>query len=372
MLGKHELALDTFCEVYDLLKPWRDFEFWDFANHTPVKDGIYLIGREQFRRNIKRIRELAETNYCHIILSNPHEGSATLKGLCQQLNISDLVEEGRILLIGGGNMEPGYPCLQYDSFLPKVLDYVENIQAIDNIRQITNKPYKFLFLNGRARSHRKYLIESFKTTGLLNSALWTNLDTSLSGHKEIQYIHQGQDLLLVPGEIQYLPQEYEIDRYQPSETNVAYVKYNLFNNEWGEIYLKTKLYQDTYFSLVTETVFDYPYSFRTEKIWKPIAIGHPFIAVANYGYYRDLHNLGFKTFGHVIDESFDLIQNNQKRIERIAQIIEDLCQQDLDQFSKECYNVCKYNQQHLAEMRLQVRKEFPDRFFQFIKKYINE
>ena len=101
-------------------------------------------------------------------------------------------------------------------------------------------------------------------------------------------------------------------------------------------------------------------------------MGHPWIAVANYGYYRDMHNLGFQTFGHVIDESFDLIENNQDRLERVSQLVRDLCQQDLASFLKECYNVCKYNQQHLAEMRIKVRAEFPERFRQFMTKYINE
>jgi len=121
--------------------------------------------------------------------------------------------------------------------------------------------------------------------------------------------------------------------------------------------------------VVTETVFDYPYSFRTEKIWKPIAMGHPWIAVANAGYYRDMRRLGFRTFDSAIDESFDTIENNQDRIERIAQVIEDLCSQDLESFLKECYNTCKYNQQHLAEMRVRVREEFPNRFRQFIQQH---
>ena len=85
-----------------------------------------------------------------------------------------------------------------------------------------------------------------------------------------------------------------------------------------------------------------------------------------------MHNLGFQTFGHVIDESFDLIENNQDRLERVSQLVKDLCQQDLVSFLNECYNVCKYNQQHLAEMRIKVRAEFPKRFRQFMTKYINE
>ena len=89
--------------------------------------------------------------------------------------------------------------------------------------------------------------------------------------------------------------------------------------------------------------------------------------MANRGFYRDLHNMGFQTFGHVIDESFDLIDHSQERIERIAQVVEDLCQQDLASFYAECYNVCKYNQQHYAEYRHKVPQEFPQQFQQFIE-----
>jgi hypothetical protein len=171
--------------------------------------------------------------------------------------------------------------------------------------------------------------------------------------------------------LHYLNPIYEVDEYSNNinSSNEGFVKYALFNNNWGEIYLKAEPYIDTYFSLVTETVFNYPYSFRTEKTWKPIAIGHPFIIASNAGYYRDLHQLGFKTFGHLIDESFDTIDNNQERLERIASVVEDLCQQDLPSFLAAAKETCKYNQQHLAEVSIQVRQEFPQRFRQFIQRY---
>jgi hypothetical protein len=140
----------------------------------------------------------------------------------------------------------------------------------------------------------------------------------------------------------------------------------LFGKDWGDIYIEPRAYKDTYFSLVTETVFEYTHSFRTEKLWKSVAMGHPWIVVSNAGFYREMHNLGFQTFGHVIDESFDTIDNDQDRIERISQVVEDLCSQDLASFLEECYTVCKYNQQHLLGCRAQWRKEFPDRFQQFI------
>lgn len=349
MQKPYKLILDTFCEVYDLLKDYADGVFWDLTKHDIVPGAVYLVGRKQTLENSQLIRQLVESDAIKVIISNPHEGSSTLIGLCQQTGLIDLVQEKKIRLLGGGDMGTEYHYLQFDSFLPKLLDYQENQQAaalVDNIYTADNKPYKFLFLNGRGRRHRQALLARLQP--VLDQSIWTNLDP-------------------VAGPVRVLPPEYEFGRYQNNQVQTpGYVKYELFNNEWGEIYLEPRPYVDTYFSLVTETVFDYPYSFRTEKIWKPICIGHPWIAVANQGFYRDLHRLGFKSFGHVIDESFDAVDNNNDRLERIAQIVEDLCQQNLAEFLAECYTVCKYNQQHLAEMSICVRQEFPDRFFQFI------
>ena len=362
MINDYKLILDTHCEVYDLLTPRADGEFWNFQEHIAdnklIPGAIYVIGRQQFSINIPLIRQLVTDNIIKVILSNPSEGSEPLEHHCTDIyHVDDLIKSKHLLLIGGGDMEATWPCLQYDAFLPKILDYEENVTVISTSEEIYttyDKPYKFLFLNGRGRHHRFYLLRRFNNNDLLNNCLWTNLD-----------IANG-----IP--IQYLPIQYEVDQFQKNYNVVTtdqFVKHTLFNNIWGEIYLNSAPYTDTYFSLVTETVFNYPYSFRTEKIWKPVAIGHPWIAVANCGYYRDMHNLGFQTFRHVIDESFDRIEHNQDRLERIATVVEDLCQQDLVKFLEECYTVCKYNQQHLAEMRIKVRKDFPDRFFQFIEQY---
>jgi hypothetical protein len=87
---------------------------------------------------------------------------------------------------------------------------------------------------------------------------------------------------------------------------------------------------------------------------------------SNPEYYRDLHNLGFRTFGHLIDESWDSITDNQQRIERIVATVEDLCRQDLSSFLQAAEDTCKYNQLLLAEQRQQVRSNFPNQFLEYI------
>jgi hypothetical protein len=354
MLGNRRLLVDAFCEVREFTKDYQDAEFFDFALETVEPGAIYLLSRQQFTANIERIKELATTQTIIPVLGNPAEGSETMLQQIKALGIIDLVQQGKILLVVGGHMQADIPVLYHENFLPKILDYQENIQAIRDyqICYTTDRPYKFLFLNGRARPHRRELLQQLES--VLPQAIWSNLDST----------HGNPIKLLEP--------RYEFDFYQNNTglSQQGFVKYQLFNNNWGEIYLNSAPYLDTYFSLVTETVFDYPYSFRTEKIWKPVAIGHPFIVASNCGYYRDLHQLGFQTFGHVIDESFDLIENNRDRLARIADIVQDLCQQDLASFLTECYNTCKYNQQHLAEMQTQIREKFPTRFAQFVQQYL--
>jgi hypothetical protein len=351
MLGNRKLIVDAFCEVREFTRAWQDEEFYNFKDHSVVPGAIYLISRQQFADNVIQLRQLAEQGTILPILGNPAEGSETMLNQLRGLGIVELVQQNQILVVTGGYLQPDLPSLYYENFLPKILDYTENIESAEKYWQewSISRPYKFLCLNGRGRRHRCQLLSGL--SDMLDQALWTNLDSAA-------------------GKIKLLDPKYEFDFYKQNTNldHTGYVKYALFNNDWGEIYLNPLAYLDTYFSLVTETVFEYPYSFRTEKIWKPIAIGHPFIVVSNAGYYRDLHQLGFKTFGHVIDESFDKIENNQERLLRIITIVKDLCRQDLSAFITETQEVCKYNQQLLAELTPQIRNQFPQQF----EKFVNE
>jgi hypothetical protein len=346
MLGNRKVIVDSFCEVKEFTGSFEDDRFFDFLDHNIVPGAIYIISRQTFHKNIELIRQLAEDNVILPVLGNPAEGSDTILSQILTLNISHCVKQRQIAIIAGGDLQSDLPCLWFENFLPKILDYDENLEAIQLYQQgwTDQRPYKFLFLNGRGRLHRRTLMS--RLNHLLPDAIWSNLDAKPE--------HP----------IRLLDPKYEFDFYKNNTnlTHTGFIKHDLFNQEWGEIYLNPAPYIDTYFSLVTETVFEYPHSFRTEKIWKPIAIGHPFVAVSNAGYYRDLRELGFRTFDGLIDESFDSIQDNQQRLERIAQEVEWLCQQDLAKFVQESYNICKYNQELLAQLRVTTRRELPDRY----------
>jgi hypothetical protein len=375
MLDNRRLVIDTTIEIHSLLKPYSAETFCDFTTVESTPSSVYVFGRQQLLDHKQRIIDMANSEMYTMVFCNVTEGSWTLQSQVQMLGIESLIQDCKILLIAGGEQQTDYPYIQHDHFLIEILNYESNLTEMTRITEIFDKkqkPYKFLFLNGRARPHRKYLYERFQQQGILEQSLWTMLDSRPSINSNFVLFDGNKDLMSTNSELQWLPKQYEVTRYKdatinPGPPNRTFVKPDLFTNTWGEIYLQAEPYIDTYFSLVTETVVEQPWPFRTEKIAKPLMMGHPFIVATSPGYYQDLHRLGFRTFGHVIDESFDRIENHQDRMDRIITIVQDLCQQNLDSFLKECYTVCKYNQQHLQELSPRLQAEFPEKFFNLIR-----
>lgn len=374
MLNGRNLIVDTLAEQYDLFRDRITDEFWDFSAHEPIPNSIYVLGRQQTLENLTKFKAMAEDPNYVMVFGNSAEGSGTLFDQLQVLGLIDLVLQKKVLIISGGDMHHEYAYLLHDHFLIRILEYPENIEAMGRMHQIfhrAEKPYDFLFLNGRVRPHRKYLWERLRMEGLINKSLWTMLDGRKAGSKQYRLLENGRDIMDTNTPIRSLGPKYEVNRYRHVQLDDSnqnqYAKFSLFGTEWGEIYLELAPYMDTYFSLVTETVMDPPQSFRTEKIAKVLAVGHPWICASNHGFYRDLKKLGFKTFGHLIDESFDQITDSQERLDRIVEVTKDLCKQGPRSFMLAAEDVCKYNQQHLVELVPTLKASFLPRFESFIK-----
>ena len=374
MHNGRKLVSDTFSDVYGLLEPWIDHGFWDFGTFDPEPGSICVVGRHQAVQYTDHLKSLCDRD-CVMVFANTAEGSETQLSVLRMLGLEDLVRSGRLLLLSGGRMSSEYTCLLHEHFLVRVVAYEDNIRAMSRIQEIfskTSKPYQFLFLNGRARPHRKYLWHRFDERGLLHRSIWSMMEGRGLSNRSLHLHRDGVDIMAEHVASRSVPAQYEVERYRDRSqvvTDHHNIKFDVFDNEWGEIYIESAPYIDTYFSVVTETILEGTHSFFTEKIAKPLAQGHPWIAATNSGFYRDLRALGFRTFDHVIDESFDSIHDDQSRMDRIVDTVTDLCQQDLDGFLAACEDTCKYNQQQLLEVARQENQLFPERFFQFIDQH---
>ena len=76
--------------------------------------------------------------------------------------------------------------------------------------------------------------------------------------------------------------------------------------------------------VVTETVFAGRRHHLTEKTFKPICLGMPFVMVGTAGSLEYLRSYGFKTFDGIWDESYDLETDDDKRLVMIADLLKKL------------------------------------------------
>lgn len=95
-----------------------------------------------------------------------------------------------------------------------------------------------------------------------------------------------------------------------------------FNPSW---------YDSTSFSICVESTVNKSNDI-SEKTFKPLAFQHPFLIWGNHGTLTYLKSLGFETFDHCIDESYDLVQNTDLRLDKIFDQISSLfCRWKQDQ-----------------------------------------
>jgi len=193
-----------------------------------------------------------------------------------------------------------------------------------------NKKFDFLYLNKFAREHRKTLFASVEP--LLEGSLYTNWDKGIK-----------------------LPPEYELPWAQ---------QYPIYGKD-QDIYEKP--YNDTKYSLVSETNDTNDEIFMTEKIWKAIIAKHIFVVHGNFLYLQKLREMGFRTFVNYFNEDYDLEQDKAKRIDKIV----GTCREILKKNWKDLYLQSQALRQHnydtffnADKLGVQVNKTL-ELFFEF-------
>ena len=101
--------------------------------------------------------------------------------------------------------------------------------------------------------------------------------------------------------------------------------------EYGDIPID--VFSDAYLSIVTETFFEEPIYF-SEKIFNSMLYNHFFIYLGPPYSLKYLRSLGFKTWSHIIDESYDDIENPAERLYAVTQSLTDFLSNTLDEIKQ--------------------------------------
>jgi hypothetical protein len=117
------------------------------------------------------------------------------------------------------------------------------------------------------------------------------------------------------------------------------------NSHWT---LVPEHYDDAYCNLVLETLYDAEQSggaFLTEKTFKPIRHAQPFVIFGTPGSLKTLRELGYQTFDHALDNSYDDITDNTQRYLKTFDTVKRLNQKDLHAWYVNCRDNIIHNQQ---------------------------
>jgi hypothetical protein len=107
--------------------------------------------------------------------------------------------------------------------------------------------------------------------------------------------------------------------------------------------VNSDLYTQSKCSIVLETHFDVDQSggaFLTEKTFKPIKYGQPFVIAGGPGSLQALRDQGYRVFDSVIDNRYDNVQDNTQRYFALRGAIADIAN------NPDFYNLCLEDVQH--------------------------
>jgi hypothetical protein len=181
--------------------------------------------------------------------------------------------------------------------------WVPGIRQHVPVYQPTDSKDLFLSYNRRVRAHRTILLCELIRSQLLGRGVVSyygdNRKDSVERVK--RYDRPGLE-----------PEARLLDSLIPMEIDMNLGENNPAWNIVEDHYLRTFL------SVVPETLYDNNVMFFSEKTWKTIAVGHPFILVSSPGMLKELRNQGFYTFGSWWDEGYDGIKSLHDRIRHIV------------------------------------------------------
>lgn len=216
-------------------------------------------------------------------------------------------------------------------------EYIKELTEKNNIVKeiIKNRKNKVICLNKRLKDYRVAIISyllGMKYDGMYlsynNKFLMANDIDAFKSEKNKDILNEGYKIF----------------------QNTKIRKADNIDDDFDMVYWDDyKMYEDSYFSIVTESNWYLPLRL-TEKITKPIINLHPFVLLGPPKSLELLKFYGFKTFSDFWDESYDDIENFSERFDAITKVIDyliNLTVEEWDILTEKIKPILIYNRKHL-------------------------
>lgn len=219
----------------------------------------------------------------------------------------------------------------------------ENHFEVDKIKD-------FLCLNRRVSTHKYKLLKNLWDRNLLDKTNWTWVDTKLPiSDIDTDFI---SDVNL------------DFNKTKQLEGDVLYGRELEYRDEY--LYTINKnWYYETKINIVSETnVYKKNVIHHTEKTFKPIFLGVPFVVYASKHHIKRLVDLGFKTFGKVIDETYDRYPSTENTINASLSLLEKWDDEQV-------IDICNYNKSLIKNVEF-LKGIVESTFYQSVKTIVGD
>ena len=226
---------------------------------------------------------------------------------------------------------------------PEFLDFhyqgINLFQHIAKISQpqdrliIIEKSKKYLFMSTKDYMSRRYILQH-----LLNNGFE---DQGIIAYKCLQKYF---------GEYFSNATKYIQDACESINDKIPIVGFDDLVYDYNKV--PEDIINDTYLSIITETYYQGEIYF-SEKIYYAMLYNHFFIYLGPTHSLKYLKSLGFKTFGHIINESYDDIQDPAERLFAVTNTINEFISKPINEIEHlyvENIDIINHNRQLIASI----------------------
>ena len=277
---------------------------------------------------------------------------------------SNNIDINRLILVKNDSSRIGLHKLKYENFTLNTFFFPHFfLSTYNHLNQYIDKENKkntiepdknFLCLNRRVFFHKYQMIEELFNRGLLDETRLTWVDN----YTPLKMIDLDLAYKLKINGLEFKSIQLEGDVMYGSR--LSYHDEFLFtiNPDW---YYKSKV------DIITETMLYEDAIHITEKTYKSIYLGLPFVISATKGHLKNLRDMGFQTFNSVINEDYDNMTGKNK-VKHVVDAAIELCK---IYNTPEVLEICQFNRE--LYLNHQFRKEvckklFFDKLEEIVKK----
>lgn len=291
-----------------------------------------------------------------------HEGDAPgmIRSRLESLALIHDIDPKCFLLVSANSMALDIKgCVYFDDH-ERFFDFTNRFQSVDPAWKLGNRSFDFTLLNRRHKWWRATITADLHRYGVLDRSLWS-YDTVSEPEDIIQ--ENPISLFEIPGLRAYMPIWLANGPHRCD--GISRDQQHRFSN------INTGLYTKSWLHLIVESQFEVdrtPGTFITEKTYKCMKYGQPFVVIGPQGTLQQLRRHGYKVFDDVLDNTYDTISDSTKRWEAIKKLIINIESQDIGQIWARCQPDVEHNLRHFQVRRRSSLLDLCDRIHGYFTK----